>query len=198
MCHPTLELTVGACTKPPSGGCPSWLLPLLETSSGREPGGKTKQKAQSLVVDKKIPDKHADYLRVSGTEWTAKHYACNEMPRFGNDDSTVCTTSTATPVNFAGETGHPHAYASPGNMPFLVPCPSWRSLGWLRDEQRWAQGPQRNARGRYLLDLAEDPLSSRRELRKPSFAYAAPDDLRQSPHGSLWQSLGDRRGDRSG
>jgi hypothetical protein len=42
LCHPTVELTVGACTKPLRGEhFPSWLLPLLETASGGEPGGKT-------------------------------------------------------------------------------------------------------------------------------------------------------------
>ena len=36
---PRLNLPLGPVPNPISGGCPSWLLPLLEMTSGREPGG---------------------------------------------------------------------------------------------------------------------------------------------------------------
>jgi hypothetical protein len=57
-----------------------------------------------------------------------------------------------------------------------------KRLQW--DERRWTQARQQNAGGHYLLDLAGDPSSFRREILKPSFVYA-PDDLRQSPYDSL-------------
>jgi hypothetical protein len=43
LCYPTVELTVGACTK-----LPVWLLPLLETASGREPRRQHKNKKRGL------------------------------------------------------------------------------------------------------------------------------------------------------
>ena len=155
--------------------------------------------AQSFVVGQNVLAKYADYLRANGIEWQPKHYPCSKMFRFGNDETMVCTTSTVIPVNFAGKTGHLHVYVLPGNTPFLFPRPLMEKFGLVVDfgrkrlqwdEHRWTQVRQRSSGGHYLLDLAEDPTSLRRELRKPSFVYA-PDDLQRN--GNLLE-VGDATG----
>ncbi len=159
--------------------------------------------AQSFVVGRNVLDKFADYLRASGIERNPQRYSCNKMFRLGNDETMVRNTSTVIPVNFAGKTGHLHVYVLPGNTPFSSPRPLMEKFGLVVDfgrtrllwgERRWAKVQQRNAGGHYLLDLAEDPLSVRRELREDPLCLCA-GRLATEP---LRQPFADRRGNRPG
>ncbi len=61
--------------KTPSGGCPSWLLPLLETATGREPGGQTNKKhLRGNKVDHNRSANRSPSRVISGVTWGLSRY----------------------------------------------------------------------------------------------------------------------------
>ena len=132
--------------------------------------------AQSFVVGNQTLERYVDFLRIHGIDWNPTTIPCDRVFRFGNDETTRCTTAVVLPVNFAGRTGHLQVYVLEGNTPFLFPRPLMERFKLVIDYGRklvqwssseWARVRQRDGKGHYLLDLAEDPVALRRNLRRP-------------------------------
>jgi len=137
--------------------------------------------AQSFVVGNETLARYVEYLRLHGVDWKLKDVPCDKMFRFGNDETTHCTTATVIPVNFAGRTGLLQVHVLQGYTPFLFPRPLMERFGLVIDYGKkrlqwtateWTKVKQRGSKGHYLLDLAEDLAALRRDLTKPSFVYA--------------------------
>ena len=103
---------------------------------------------------------------------------CNRTFRFGNDQTSRCRKACLIPVNFAGKTGHLYAYVLKGSTPFLFPQQYMiafdlnlqrgkKRLSW--GDQGWTEVKQRQPKGHFLLNLAEDMNHLRRNLRTPQF-----------------------------
>lgn len=146
--------------------------------------------AQSFVVGRNVLNNYADYLRTNGIGWSPKYTTCDKVFRFGNDETQHCTTATLIPVNFAGRTGHLHVHVLEGNTPFLFPRPLMEKFGLVVDYGRkrlqwdassWATVRQKKAGGHYLLNLAEDPIAMRKEIRHPTFKNL-PDEVMSMDH----------------
>lgn len=128
--------------------------------------------AQSFVVGTNTLQSYTDYLCTHGIDWHPKALECDKTFRFGNDDTTHCTTATVIPVNFAGRTGHLHVHVIEGNTPFLFPRPLMDNFGlvvdfgrkrlqWSGDDE-WTRVKQKGNRGHYLLNLAENTEQMRK------------------------------------
>lgn len=139
--------------------------------------------AQSFVVGSNTLQAYAEYLRTHGVDWTPRALECSKTFRFGNDETTHCTTATVIPCNFAGRTGHLHVHIIEGNTPFLFPRPLMEEFGlivdygrkrlaWSGSDANWSRVKQKGCKGHYLLDLADCPEQLRREIRNPAFQYA--------------------------
>ena len=136
--------------------------------------------AQSFVVGKTVLESYAEHLRMQGIGWNPEYLTCSKMFRFGNDETSHCTTACIVPVQFAGRTGHLYVHVLPGNTPFLFPRPFMEMFGLIIDYGRkrlcwqdtnWTPVRQKDPKGHYLLHLAEDVTMMKKGLVKPDFSH---------------------------